>query len=201
VLSRLFYCKKTILGDASQAVNPFSSTAADIENVFPQADIVKLTQSYRSTWEIAHFALKIKPNPDLQAMERHGPEPQVSGFSKSEEEAKAIRQLVERFRSSDHQMMAILCKTPAQAKIIHTLLAATDVFLLTEESTHFKEGVVVATIPLAKGLEFDEVIVPFASADHYHSESDRSMLYVACTRAMHRLTITFIEDRSPFLKS
>ena len=58
VLSRLFPCKKTILGDASQAVNPYSSTAADIEKIFPQADVVKLTQSYRSTWEITQFALK-----------------------------------------------------------------------------------------------------------------------------------------------
>ena len=79
-------------------------------------------------------------------------------------------------------------------------MEAPDVYLLTEESTHFKEGVVVATIPLAKGLELDEVIVPFASADHYHSESDRSLLYVACTRAMHQLTVTFAGERSGFLK-
>ena len=96
-------------------------------------------------------------------------------------------------------MMAILCKTPAQAKSVHSFLDAPDVYLLTEESTHFREGVVIATIPLAKGLEFDEVIVPFASADHYHSESDRSLLYVACTRAMHQLSLTFTKEGSRFL--
>ena len=83
VLSRLFPGKKTILGDVSQAVNPYSSSAADIEKIFPQADVVKLTQSYRSTWEITHFALKIKANPELEAMERHGPEPEVKGFDKA----------------------------------------------------------------------------------------------------------------------
>lgn len=200
VLSYLFPCKKTILGDASQAVNPYSSSAADIEKVFPQADVVKLTKSYRSTWEITHFALKIKANPELEAMERHGPEPEVRGFDKPEEEEEALRQLVGRFRSSNHQMMAILCKTPRQAKAVHSLLDAPDVYLLTEESTHFKEGVVIATIPLAKGLEFDEVIVPFASAENYHSESDRSLLYVACTRAMHQLTVTFTKEGSRFLQ-
>ena len=200
VLARLFPGKKTILGDASQAVNPYGSSAAEIENVFPQAELMKLNQSYRSTWEITQFALRIKANPDLQAMERHGSEPGLKGFGEQEEELKELQRLVEQFRSSNHQMLAILCKSPAQAKKVHSLLEAPDVYLLTEESTHFKEGVVVATIPLAKGLEFDEVIVPFASADHYHSDSDRSLLYVACTRAMHQLTVTFAGECSRFLK-
>jgi DNA helicase II / ATP-dependent DNA helicase PcrA len=198
VLLRLFPAKKTILGDASQAVNPYSSSAEDIERVFPQADVVKLQQSYRSTWEITHFALGIKPNPELIAMERHGPVPEVTGFSTLQEEGEELQRLVEQFSHSNHQMLAILCKTPAQARHVHSLLKGRDVYLLTEESTHFKEGVVVATIPLAKGLEFDEVIVPFVSAETYHTESDRSLLYVACTRAMHRLTVTFTGEASPF---
>lgn len=199
VLSRLYPCKKTILGDATQAVNPYSSTAAEIERVFPQADVVKLNQSYRSTWEITHFALNIRANPDLIAMERHGQEPVVKGFGRPEEEGEEIRQLVDRFRGSSYQMMAILCKTRGQAQKVHSLLEAPDVYLLTEESTHFREGVIIATIPLAKGLEFDEVLVPFASADQYYSELDRSLLYVACTRAMHQLTVTYTGERSGFL--
>ena len=43
VLSRLFPCRKTILGDVSQTVNPYSASSAEtIERVFPQADVVKL---------------------------------------------------------------------------------------------------------------------------------------------------------------
>ncbi|WP_339816214.1 3'-5' exonuclease [uncultured Imperialibacter sp.] len=200
VLLRLFPAKKTILGDTSQAVNLYSSSATDIEKVFPQADIVKLHQSYRSTWEITHFALHIKANPELIAMERHGLVPEVKGFHTTDEEDEELRRLVEQFSHSNHQMLAILCKTPTQAKKVHSLLEGSNVYLLTEESTHFKEGVVIATIPLAKGLEFDEVIVPFASAEHYQSESDRNLLYVACTRAMHELTVTFTGEASGFLK-
>ena len=73
VLSRLFHCKKTILGDVSQTVNPYSASSAEgIHRVFPHGDTVKLFRSYRSTWEITAFAQRISSNPDLIAMERHG---------------------------------------------------------------------------------------------------------------------------------
>ena len=199
VLSYLFHCNKTILGDASQAVNPYGSSAGEIEKIFHDAEVIKLHQSYRSTWEITQFSLSIKSNPDLKAVERHGPTPEVISTTKPEEEVVEIRKKIDRFRSSDHQMMAILCKTQKQAKSLYAKLNATGIDLLTEESTYFSEGVLITTIFLAKGLEFDEVIVPFASADHYHTESDRSLLYVACTRAMHRLTVTFTGKRSPSL--
>jgi DNA helicase-2/ATP-dependent DNA helicase PcrA len=98
-------------------------------------------------------------------------------------------------------MMAIICKKQAQAKVLHALLKAPDVFLLTEESTFFRAGIVITTVPMAKGLEFDEVLVPFASKENYRTEVDRNMLYIACTRAMHRLTVTSTKDHSPFLSS
>jgi DNA helicase-2/ATP-dependent DNA helicase PcrA len=53
---------------------------------------------------------------------------------------------------------------------------------------------------LAKGLEFDEVIVPFASANNYRTDVDKSMLYIACTRAMHRLVLFYTKEISPFIK-
>ncbi len=201
VLSRLFLGKKTILGDAGQALNLHSSAATDIETVFPQAEIVHLTRSYRSTWEIIQFAQAIKTIPDLKPMERHGPMPRVKGFASSEGEGEEIMRQVERFRNSNHRMMAILCKTHGELKKVHTLLKAPDVYMLTERSTHFREGVVIATIPLAKGLEFDEVIIPFATFDNYNSDQDRNLLYVACTRAMHQLTVTFTKEASGFLQT
>lgn len=200
VLARLFPGKKTILGDASQRANPYSATNADeIQKVFPQAEVVKLNRSYRSTWEIAQFANRISPNPELVAMKRHGPEPEVLGFQRPEDEKAAIRELVERFRASEHRMLAIICKTPAQARKLNTELSAPDVYLLSEESSFFKEGVIITTAPMAKGLEFDEVIVPHASAANYHNEMDKSMLYIACTRAMHRLTVTYWGERTRVL--
>lgn len=200
VLARLFSCKKTILGDASQSINAYSSsTAEEIEKIFPHADVVKLFRSYRSTYEITRFTQRISPNPDLVAVERHGPEPEVKAFRQAKEEEEEIKQLVNRFRNSSHRTLGIICKTLSQAKLLSEILKSKDVSLLTPESTSFREGVVITTIPLAKGLEFDEVIVPFASADYYQTDLDKSLLYIACTRAMHQLTLTFTKERSRFL--
>ncbi|OGX88675.1 HelD family protein [Hymenobacter glacialis] len=191
VLSRLFLCNKTILGDVSQTVNPYSSSSAEaIERVFPEADVVKLYRSYRSTVEITAFTQRITPNPHIIPLERHGQEPVVAGFASEADELQGIQRLVAAFPGSENQSMGIICKTLRQAEQVHAALDAASIYLLTDESTLFKEGIIITTAHLAKGLEFDVVIVPFASAQNYKTEVDKSMLYVACTRAMHQLTLT-----------
>lgn len=202
VLSRLFPCRKTILGDVSQTVNPYSASSAEaIERVFPQADVVKLHRSYRSTVEITAFAQRITPNPHIIPLERHGPVPTVSRFNNTTDELAAIQQLIEAFKSSGSHSLGIICKTLRQAEQAYEALQASGVHLLTDESTTFKEGVILTTAHLAKGLEFDAVIVPFASARTYKTQVDRSMLYVACTRAMHQLTLTYTGEATPFLSA
>jgi len=201
VLSRLFLCRKTILGDINQTVNPYSASSAEtIERIFPQAEVIKLYRSYRSTVEITAFAQRITPNPDIIPLERHGPEPVVAHFASQAEELRAIQGLITTFaEAGNHSSLGIICKTLRQAAEVHRALAAFGVYLLTAESTAFKEGVIVTTAHLAKGLEFDAVIVPFASAHTYKTEVDKRMLYVACTRAMHQLTLTYSGALTPFL--
>jgi DNA helicase II / ATP-dependent DNA helicase PcrA len=65
------------------------------------------------------------------------------------------------------------------------------------------ERVVLSSIPAAKGLEFDHVLVPFLSKGEFGdgSQESRNLLYVALTRARKRLTLTFDPGRpSRFLK-
>ena len=200
VLSRVFLCRKTILGDISQTVNPYSASSADtIEEIFPQGEIVKLQRSYRSTLEIARFALSVRPNPDMIPMERHGEEPGVVGFASQEEEIEGIRKMIANFRVSGNQSLGIICKTHQQAAWVHGQLRVGDLHLLTADSTTFAQGIAVTTVHMAKGLEFDEVIIPGVSAKNYSNEVDRSLLYIACTRAMHRLTVTYYESKSPLV--
>lgn len=200
VLSRLFKCKKTILGDIGQRVNPYSASSADaISQIFPQGDVVKLLRSYRSTWEITAFAQRISPRAEVIPMERHGQEPEVIRFETNREEAEHVRKLIIEFSESGFQSLGIICKTAEQALVLFEELNMQGTHLLTPDSTSFKQGVIITTAHLAKGLEFDEVIIPFASSRNYSTEVDKSMLYIACTRAMHQLTLTYAKDKSSFI--
>ncbi|QNE41763.1 AAA family ATPase [Hymenobacter sp. NBH84] len=202
VLSRLFRCRKTILGDVSQTVNPYSASSAEtIERVFPQAEVMKLHRSYRSTLEITAFAQRITPNPDIIPLERHGPEPQLIRCNSHSEELAAIQQAVIDFNGSGYHSLGIICKTQRQAEEVYQALQASDVQLLTPESTTFREGIILTSAHLAKGLEFDAVLVPFASARQYKTEVDKRMLYVACTRAMHQLTLTYTGELTGLLSA
>ena len=199
VLARVFTCRKTILGDVSQTVNPYSASSAEtIERVFPQAEVVKLYRSYRSTVEITAFAQRLVPNPDLIPLERHGPAPALLPCSSPTEELATLRQLIGAFPGTGYHSLGIICKTLAQAEQTYSALPDLGVQLLTAESTAFKEGIIITTAHLAKGLEFDAVIVPFASAPTYQTAVDKSMLYVACTRAMHQLTLTYTGELTAF---
>jgi DNA helicase-2/ATP-dependent DNA helicase PcrA len=201
VISHLYPSKMTILGDRNQSVNPFSSSCAEsIRDVLPEAECVSMQKSYRSTVEITGLAQTIIHNPDLIPIERHGEPPRVLGFSGKAGELDHIRELVRAFPATGFHSTAILCKTQKQADSVYQHIGAEDgVRLLDAESREFGGGVLIAPAYLAKGLEFDQVIVPFCTDREYRSPIDRHMLYVAVTRAMHRLTITHTGAVSPFL--
>lgn len=193
VLRRLFSCRMTILGDANQSVNPFSSSSLDtIRRIFPEADCLELNKSYRSTAEITAFAQNISYNSKIIPIDRHGSEPEVIACTDLNEETKRIAARIERFHRSEHRSMGIICKTVDQARSLATALSAADptVTFLDYDSSNFADGVVITSAHISKGLEFDTVIAPHADADNYVSEMDKSMLYIACTRAMHELTLT-----------
>lgn len=192
VLGRLFSCRKTVLGDATQSVNPYtSSNAEQIRLSLQSATSVKLTKSYRSTWEIMQFALAISPNPELEAMKRHGEVPQVIVCKRPAQMIAGIADEIAAFNASGDRSLAIIAKTQKQAARLHKSLleAGHEARLLDGDSVGFSTGVIVCTAHLAKGLEFDRVIVADAGAGNYLTEMDRNLLYVACTRAMHRLTL------------
>ncbi|MNJ68118.1 Helicase IV [compost metagenome] len=71
---------------------------------------------------------------------------------------------------------------------------------MTHNSIEYKQGVVVIPAYLAKGIEFDAVLVYDASTRVYGYESLRRLFYTACTRAMHHLQLYSVETVSPLLE-
>lgn len=207
VISKLFPCEKTILGDINQSVNPFgSSNAETISSVFKESECVTLRKSYRSSYEITQFAQRILPNAELVAIERHGEPPQVVPCKSNAAEVERIAQEAQCFLNSDYQTMGIVCKTQKQASQLHAALQegvpdiGSTIHLLTAQSTAFLQGVIVCSAHLAKGLEFDQVLAPGATQKNYATSMDRNLLYVACTRAMHTLTLTHVGPATSFLE-
>jgi DNA helicase-2/ATP-dependent DNA helicase PcrA len=207
--NKLFVCKKTILGDVNQLVNPFNESSsqesiAEIYGKIPKTAVttMRLHKSYRSTTEITEFARKIIPNDKIEVIERHGDEPDIIKCGNIESECKEIKNLICKYTEQNFKSIGVICKTKAQAENIYKLLTAgenLEITYLTEASEKFDNRLVVTTAYLAKGLEFDCVILPDTDSGVYVTDLDRQMLYIGVTRALHRLTLLYTGEASAFV--
>lgn len=120
-------------------------------------------------------------------------------FKNENAEISGIADLNTAFKQS--KSLGVVCKTELQAKIIADKLKAytEDIYFFSNQSSAFVQDIIINSAHMAKGLEFDEVIIPQVADKNYHSEIDQSMLYVAITRAMHRLTLTYCREKSRLL--
>lgn len=202
VLNRLFPCPKTILGDFGQSIDPNRRyTLEELHGLYQGSQLVRLEKSYRSTWEIIHFAKSIVGMDDFEAVERHGAKPELIAAPTREAEIDRIAEEIDRFRHSDYAGLGVVTRTNQDAQALYDWLCerGVETELVTPESKTFRNGVNVLSVQMSKGLEFDQVIVPFADGRTYRTEFDRNLLYVACTRAMHKLTLTCAGEPSPLL--
>ncbi|PBE26449.1 helicase [Clostridioides difficile] len=194
VINLLFKCKKTILGDFGQLVNPnYTHTLDDMKQLYNDGELVMLNKSYRSTFEIINFAKKIQDISSLEPIERHGEEPALLKCNNEQDEINKIKIEIEEFKKSDNATLGIILKADNDAKAVYDALREEySVHLISSESSSFTKGVSITSIKMSKGLEFDEVIVPSVNNKTYYSDYDRSLLYIACTRAMHKLKLTYV---------
>ena len=73
---------------------------------------------------------------------------------------------------------------------------STHIKNITLNDTEYNGGICIITSYLAKGLEFDGVIISNSGEEEYNSNKiiDMKLLYVAMTRPLHELTILYKND-------
>ncbi|UUV24894.1 MULTISPECIES: RNA polymerase recycling motor HelD [Lysinibacillus] len=184
----------TMVGDLAQGIHSYRSLTAwePVQSLFPRASFRTLQKSYRTTIEIMEVANQIlaQMNEQLPLVEpvvRHG---NVPSFIQEEQfDAFKIKEIFEAIRQNGHRSIALICKTTAEAITMQQALKDNDIAsqLLTENESINQEMLLVVPSHLAKGLEFDAVIVAAYDTPFYDTPIDRKLLYVALTRAMHEL--------------
>ena len=98
--------------------------------------------------------------------------------------------------------VAVICRLPQTARRVHGMLRHAGLGrLVTDGEFLFRSGVNVTHLDEVKGLEFDYVIVPDASAATYPNTPEaRRALYVAVTRARHQLVLGAVAGQTPLLE-
>lgn len=193
----------TILGDLCQGIHSYRGTKnwKDImENAFADSRIQYLTleQSYRTTVEIMDAANKVidKLHDEnlvtAKPVIRHGEEVKVLVMDSQKEIAEDIDKKIKKLVKENFKSVAIICKTLDECKEIHSYLkkAKYSPYVITGKEKEYKSGIVILPSYLAKGLEFDAVMIANANGEEYQeNELDIKLLYVSMTRPLHKLYI------------
>lgn len=196
----------TILGDINQSINPFMNVG-NYNNIYNISKndtcIINLTKSYRSTMEITKFSRNLLiRNINDEYVERHGDEPNVIGFSDENHMNKKLIEDIKDYKQKNYKSIGIITKTSRETRELSSLLKANniDVKSIEKDDDDYTSGVLVIPSYLAKGLEFDVVLIYGASNKNYNSEDERLLLYTCCTRALHVLNIYYLGEITSLLK-
>jgi DNA helicase-2/ATP-dependent DNA helicase PcrA len=205
IMARLFpNCSWTVLGDPAQTVHPYLDTA-DFETAAriigkQNPAFFRLQRSYRSTRQIQAFCQALlPPSARTESVRRDGPLPQLIRVSHPDYCAILLQAITE-LQAQGQQFIAIICKTAHASRILfEALRSQTSLSLITSEEDEFTLGTVVIPAYLAKGLEFDAVLVSDVDNVVYGREADCQLLYTVCTRALHRLRLYHSGTVSPLI--
>ncbi|MEW9051004.1 MAG: RNA polymerase recycling motor HelD [Neobacillus sp.] len=203
-LQKLFpYSKMTLLGDFNQAIfsgatgsenalSGFLEEGEDIERIV-------LNKTYRSTKEIVEFTSSLIDGGDgIEPFNRTGITPSVKKADQTLNQL--IARKIREFQEVGHRTIAIICRTANESKKVYEALKSEIPLHLIEKGTiSYEQGILVIPSYLAKGIEFDAVIISDISL--YSSERDRKLFYTVCTRAMHELYMFTTGTISPLMRS
>ncbi len=198
------HARFTLLGDVNQTIAKSADMALYEQATRalgkPKTTLMTLNKSFRCTQEIWAYSTRFLAGEPGECFSRNGDAPTVQGARDEAELCARLTAAVRDCQTEGHAAIGLLCKTEADAQRIHRLLSpALPLRLIVGDSIAELQGTCVIPIYLAKGLEFDAALVCDADAAHYHSEEDKRLLYVACTRALHRLSLFYVGAISPLL--
>lgn len=195
--------RMTLLGDVNQTIYYHSLTDNILtEGAIEKTEQIKLMRSYRSTRPIVEFTRAfIEDGDQIEPFNRDGNKPVVYELDNDTIAEYKLYDCIDNYLNRKYPHIAVITKTMDEARELAELLSKSyeQVQLINQETHTFKEGIHVIPVYLAKGIEFDGVIVYDASAHQYLNELERYILYTACTRAMHDLTLIAIGGMSRFI--
>lgn len=175
----------------------------NISHIFPKDNtcIINLTKSYRSTMEITKFSRRLLGKEITDGcVERSGAEPLILGFSDEKAIKEKFLEDIKVHKEKGYKSIGIITRTVKEANEIYNFLKEkVHVKAILKDDDEYVSDTLVIPAYLAKGLEFDVVLIYNAGDENYCCEEERLLLYTACTRALHVLRIYYSGNCTPLL--
>ncbi|WEV37165.1 RNA polymerase recycling motor HelD [Lactobacillus sp. ESL0677] len=198
--------KFTMLGDLNQAIftkDESRSLLKQISGLFDpeKTAVVQLTKSYRSTKQLTDFTKQIlRQGEKIESFNRQGPKPALWG-RKDDGEAIVILEQVLETNTTGKMTTAVITKDLASAKFVSQKLKEDGVkaTLIATANQRLVDGTLVIPSYLAKGLEFDAVVMWDASKASYNQADEIQLVYTITSRAMYKLDLIYTGEKSPLL--
>ena len=197
-----------LLGDPNQAIAPGTATFDEVRAVFEAArgpvEECRLMTSYRSTPEITELFASLlgeDEHANISAVQRADEPPAIVSCPDEAAYAAALREAVAAARD-DEGLSAVIAPWKHEAKRLLKLLGDDAPPLADDTASLPAQGVVLITLKLAKGLEFDRVIVPDASERVFPADDplSRRRLYTTLSRATRSLVVLAHGELTPLLR-
>ena len=193
-----------LLGDEHQAIYEGTASFKQIAEIFRQThgsvDECRLLTSYRSSPEITALftgLLDEREQLRLTSVQRPGVEPVIRSFAEKDAYLAALHEAV---AEPGEGLTAVVAESDARVNWLSKQLGDAARVIRGDVSLPAR-GVVLMPLRVAKGLEFDHVIVPDAQAEVYpDTPLARRRLYTALSRAMHRVTVLAQGEMTPLLR-
>lgn len=207
VLRRYFRrARFLLLGDENQAIKDHTASFAEIKSVFEQAGSevqeCRLLTSYRSSPQITELFTKLMPKEDrmrVSSVQHERAEPCIASFDDEGAYEDALRDAVEQARGMAG-LTAVIADSRASLKRVQSILGENAPAVISDDATLPASGVVLMTLEFAKGLEFDQVIIPDARAEVFgDGRVARNRLYTSISRATGRIVILAPGALTPLL--